>query len=112
MVFIVFYLTVNNTVEPETQRVKLRQDATFKCNFKGTVQWYFQDGMLPYNVRIEKEKTIHIRGVEEVNGGYYQCTGKTEFNVTYHARGLLIIMGKCHCRNATTAVIMYSYIFQ
>ena len=85
---------MNNTVEPEVQRVKIQQEATFKCKFRGTVQWNFQDGVLPYNVRIEKVNTIHIEGVTELNAGYYQCIGKTEFNVTYYARGLLIVVGK------------------
>ena len=90
----IYCLLDKDKVHPEEQTIQLKSNAYFKCDSESIVSWKFEDGVLPLNVHLLKENSLYIEKIMEINGGFYECSGRTELNVSFIARGLLKALSK------------------
>ena len=75
------YPLMNEVIEGE--------EAKFTCYSSGRTYWHFNDRIMLFGVG----KTAYIPIVNQTNSGYYECTGFTDKDVQFMARGLLIALG-------------------
>jgi len=87
------FLKVLDQTKIEPKLLKVREGETIRITCYtsySTAQWKFNERSTPNNFYPDG-KVAHIRLVQYENQGYYECTGKDEYEVLFYAETKLVV---------------------
>ena len=86
--------TDQSRIHPKLVKLTEFGNILFTCNSTTKPTWYFSEGPIPVNARVDNDGNLSIQKAQIFNQGTLECEGITENDEIFRSYAEIVVRGK------------------